>query len=284
MKIGITGSTGLVGRSVAASMTADGHKILRFVRRNTKNPDEISWSPDLGELDREELAGLDVVVHLAGENVASGRWTTARKRRILESRVKGTALLAEAMAAAPDRPALLIQASAIGACAESGFLFDVCQAWEAASQPAEVAGVRVVRLRFGVILSRHGGALKKMLPPFRLGLGGRLGSGRQWMSWISLRDTVGAIRFSLAQGSVEGAYNTVSPNPVRNVEFTRELARALHRPAPFPVPAFVLRAALGEMADEMLLSGVRADADKLIEAGFEFQDPLLAPFLREELS
>ncbi len=279
---------------LAPALTGAGHQVVRIVRR-APAPGEIRWDPAGAGLDPAALRGVTAVVHLAGENIADGRWTEARKRALLESRKLGTRLLAEAVARAPDGPRTLVSASAIGYYGErgdeelteasppgAGFLPEVCVAWEAATGPAADAGVRVVRVRTGLVLTKAGGLLQRMLLPFRLGLGGRLGSGRQWMSWISAADLIGVYLHAL-QGDVSGPVNAVAPGAVRNRDFTRVLGRALHRPAVIPVPAFALRLAFGEMADEAILASTRVVPVALEKSGYQFQFPELRPALSHHL-
>ncbi len=287
MKIVVAGASGLVGSALVPALRAQGHDVRRLVRRTPKVEDEISWDPARGELERERFAGTQVVINLAGENLAAGRWTSARRERILRSRIEATRTLVAAMAAADPKPAVLINASAVGfygdcgdeALTEAsargqGFLPDVCAAWEGEAARAAEWGARVVYLRFGVILAAKGGALAKMLPVFRLGLGGRLGSGRQWMSWISLADVVAAIGHAARDARAAGAINVVAPGAVTNRDFTQALGHVLRRPVVFPVPAWALRAALGRgMADEALLGSTRASPWRLGELGFTFQHP-----------
>jgi hypothetical protein len=294
----ITGSTGLVGTSLSAALEARGDQVRRLVRREARDPQrEIRWDPGAGQIDAAALDGIEAVVHLAGEGIADHRWTDEFKRKILESRQLGTQTLCDALAGLQNKPRVLVSASAIGYYGDrgeesvdessppgQGFLADVCQAWEAATQPARDAGIRVVNLRIGVVLSRDGGALAKMLTPFKLGAGGVIGSGRQVMSWIALDDLVSAILFALSNSSLAGPVNAVSPQPVTNREFTKTLGRELGRPTIFPMPAFAARLAFGEMADEMLLGGVRVEPRALAAAGFEFQYPQLEPALRHVLS
>jgi uncharacterized protein (TIGR01777 family) len=233
------------------------------------------------------VSGFDAVVHLAGESIV-GRWTDAKKRRVRESRVQGTRNLAEALAAAPQRPHVFISASAIGyygdrgeemlreeSSSGSGFLPDVCREWESAAEPATKAGIRTAQMRFGVVLSASGGALKKMLPPFRMGVGGNIGSGRQWMSWIDIDDVVGAIQHVITNETLRGPVNVIGPNPARNAEFTKTLASVLSRPAILPMPAFAARLAFGQMADELLLASQRVEAAKLLSSGYVFHRPVL---------
>jgi uncharacterized protein (TIGR01777 family) len=257
---------------------------------------EIFFDPLAGRIDGDKLEGLDAIVHLAGENIAGGSWSRERKQRIRSSRVDGTRLIAETLAGLERPPRTLIQASAIGFYGDrgdekldetspqgSGFLADLSVEWEGATNPAVDAGVRVVLLRIGIVLSRAGGALPKMLRPFKLGLGGKLGRGRQFMSWIALRDLIDLINFCLGEPTLVGPVNAVAPTPVRNEEFTRVLAALLHRPAFMTAPAAALRLALGEMADEMLLSSARISPHRAEQAGFHFRLPDLESALRFEL-
>jgi len=256
--------------------------------------DEISWNPAQA-LPPEQVAGFDVVIHLAGETIV-GRWNAAKKARIRDSRVQGTRNLVEGLLNATQRPRVFVCASAIGyygnrgdetlredSPSSSDFLAEVCREWETATQPATNAGIRTVNTRFGVILSRDGGALPKMLPPFRMGVGGRIGNGRQWMSWVHVADVVGAIEHALDNPSVTGPVNVVGPNPAMNAEFTRTLARALHRPAIFPMPAFAARLAFGEMGDALLLASQRVEPAKLVESGYQFRFPRLESALENIL-
>jgi len=283
MRVAVTGSGGLVGSALLPYLSAGGHEARGVPRAGL-------------DFDAAALDGADAVVHLAGESIASGRWTPGKKERIQESRVKGTRRLAEHLARMDRPPRVLVCASAIGwygdrgdetldeeSAPGRGFLADVCRAWEAAADPARERGIRVVHLRFGIVLSPRGGALRSMLFPFRLGLGGRLGSGRQHMSWISIDDALGVIRASLADGSLAGAVNAVSPNPVTNREWTRTLARVLRRPALLPVPAFAARAAFGEVADALLLASTRVLPRRLMDARFRFRDLDLETCLRRLL-
>lgn len=296
MKVAISGASGLVGRALGDSLRRDGHRVLRLVRRPSASPDAIYWQPTGDDIDRDRLEGLDAVVHLAGESIAGGRWTAERKRRIKDSRVYGTRLLANTLAGLERRPRVLVSASAVGYYGDRGdelldeeappgdlFLSTVCQAWEAVADPARDAGIRVVHPRLGMVLAREGGALDKMLLPFRLGLGGRIGDGRQWVSWITRDDLVGVLRH-LIDGELAGPVNAVSPHPVRFADFASGLGRVLHRPAILPLPAPVARLALGEMADELLLPSLRADASRLVASGFGFRHPHLEPALRELLA
>ena len=254
----------------------------------------MAWDPGQA-LPPESVSGFDAVIHLAGESIV-GRWTDAKKARIRDSRVSGTSNLAAALAKAPKRPRVLISGSAIGyygdrgeevlredSAAGKGFLADVCQAWEAATKPAADAGIRTVRIRIGVVLSKAGGALPKMLFPFRMGMGGNMGSGRQWWSWIDVQDLVGAIHLILKSDLLQGPVNLVAPRPVTNAEFTRTLASALSRPAIFPMPAFAARLAFGQMADELLLASQRVEPTKLVATGYPFQSPDLRKALENVL-
>ena len=297
MKILVTGASGLVGSSLVPYLTSKGHEVARLVRsRPQSGSAEIEWNPESGVTDPARLEGFDAVVHLAGENISEGRWTDDKKRRIRESRVKGTRVLAESLAQLAQPPRTLISASAIGFYGNRGdevlneqsasgndFLAEVCREWELATRPAAERQIRVANLRFGVILSREGGALAKMLTPFKLGVGGRVGSGRQYMSWITLDDTVGAIYHALMQEDVRGPVNVVAPRPVTNAEFTKTLGQVLSRPTLLPAPVFALRLAFGEMADALLLSSMRVEPQRLKETGYSFQHPELEGALRHVL-
>jgi uncharacterized protein len=296
--VAVSGSTGLIGTALVESLRRDGHRIRRITRSQTGSRSEhIAWNPDTETLDPKALAGVDAIVHLAGENVGE-RWTEEKKRKIRDSRVKGTRLLAAAAAQVDPSPKVMVSASAVGIYGDRGdeilseaspegpatdFLAQVGRVWEAAAEPAERHGIRVVKLRFGVVLTPEGGALRRMLPPFRLGVGGKLGSGRQWMSWVALSDVVDAIRFALFDTGLSGPANVVAPEPVTNAEFTRTLGSVLGRPTLFTVPAPALRLAFGEMADGTLLASQRAVPQRLQQAGFEFQHPRLEEALRAEL-
>jgi uncharacterized protein (TIGR01777 family) len=298
MIIAITGSSGLVGTALTDALVAEGHQVRPIVRRGGKNPQqEIRWDPLAGTMDAARFNDVDAVVHLAGEGVASHRWTKAVKDRIRDSRAKGTRLLCETLASLAVKPSVLVSASAVGYYGNRGnelldessppgrgFLADVCQQWEAATTPARDANIRVVNLRIGVVLSSKGGALARMVTPFRLGLGGVLGSGNQYVSWITLDDLVLAIVFALHGSALCGPVNATSPQPVTNRELTQTLGRVLRRPTVLPMPAFAARLAFGEMADEMFLTGNRALPRVLHSAGFSFQHPQLEPALRHVLS
>jgi len=283
MYIAVTGSSGLIGSALVRFLTKGGHRVTRLVRRSPVGSDEVQWDSGEGVQDLSRLEGVDAVVHLAGENIASGRWTSRRKAEIRRSRVEGTRRLCESLARLARPPKVLVSASAIGFYGDrrdeilredtppgTDFLAGVCREWEAATEAASRAGVRVVQVRFGVILSPAGGALKKMLLPFKLGMGGRIGNGAQFMSWITLDDAVGATNHALITGSLVGPVNAVAPAPVTNSEFTRTLARVLRRPALAPMPAFAARLAFGELADALLLSSARVIPTKLEGSGYRF--------------
>ena len=284
MKVLLSGSHGLVGKALITRLEANRHEIFRLVRHAPSSESEIEWSPDRYSIAISRLEGFDAVIHLAGESIAEGRWTDEKKQRIRESRVKGTKLLSDALANLSRPPKTLIAASAIGfygnrgdeilretSAPGQGFLPEVCVAWEKATELAMEKGIRVVNTRFGIILSKEGGALAKMLPPFRMGVGGRIGSGRQWMSWIALNDVVEGLHYVLTNESLSGPVNFVAPKPVTNAELTKTLGRVLSRPTFFPVPAFAARLALGEMADALLLSSQRVEPARLKDANYTFR-------------
>jgi uncharacterized protein (TIGR01777 family) len=284
VQIAITGSTGLIGKALVRALRDEGLTVIRLMRRPAAAEDEVRWDP-FGEVDSAALEGVDAVVHLAGAGIGDHRWTESYKRQVRDSRVEGTRTLARALAGLDRRPAVFVSGSAVGyygdtgdvAVDESGpsgegFLAELCRDWEAAAQPAVDAGIRVVHPRTGLVLSREGGLLGKVLPLFRLGLGGRLGSGRQWMSWITVADQVAALRFLIHDG-LSGPVNLTAPEPVTNSAFTAAVGRAVHRPAPFIVPAPALRLALGEFADEGALVSQRVLPDRLAKAGFTFRHP-----------
>lgn len=281
MRIMISGLSGLIGSALQENMKAGGHSVIGLPR-TYKDP--------------IDFTDVDAVVHLAGEGIAEGRWTTAKKRRIEDSRVNGTRQLAEQLARSEPKPSAFVCASAIGfygsrdnelldenSPAGNGFLPEVCKKWEAAARPAEEAGIRTIHIRTGIVLGKKGGALKKMLPPFKMGAGGILGSGRQYMSWISLDDEVKAIRFLIDTETISGAVNLVAPNPVTNHEFTKVLGKILHRPSIFPMPAFAVRLLFGEMGEALLLGSSRVAPKKLIDAGYEFCHAHLQPALEDIL-
>jgi uncharacterized protein (TIGR01777 family) len=288
MRILVSGSTGLIGTALVEHLLGLGHQVGRLVRGDMREPGDVRWNP--GELLAPEvLANVDAIVNLSGANVGS-RWSAASKRKILDSRVKSTRTLAEAvsMAQSAGRTVTLISASAIGYYGSRGdevlteeskpgvgFLAEVCQTWEQAADPARQAGARVVHPRIGLVLSQNGGALGKMLPAFKAGVAGRMGSGRQYWSWISHRDVVGAITYALTNVDLSGPVNLVAPNPVSNAEFTKTLAHALHRPAVVPMPATAVRLAFGEMGEQTILASQRVQPKRLLESGYQFQDPEL---------
>ncbi|HSF33952.1 MAG TPA: TIGR01777 family oxidoreductase [Candidatus Tectomicrobia bacterium] len=296
MNVLVTGASGLVGSALVPVLGAAGHDVTRLVRSQPKPGERVAhWDPMAGTIDVSALQGVEAVVHLAGENIAE-RWTAVKKAKIRDSRVKGTQVLCEALIGLAPLPKVLVSASAIGYYGDRGaevltedsapgssFLAEVCRAWEAATEPAQQRGIRVVRLRFGVVLSAAGGALAKMLPPFRLGLGGVLGSGRQYMSWIALDDAVAAIHHALVTDSLQGPTNAVAPQPVTNQEFTETLGKVLGRPTILPMPAFAARLIFGEMADELLLASARVQPAKLQAAGYRFRYPELEQAFRHVL-
>lgn len=289
MRIAITGASGLIGTALAASLRSDGHHVVALVRRPATGPDEAFWDPDSHRLDPTSLSNVDGVVHLAGAGIGDRRWTSSYQAALLRSRVEGTGTISEAISRAEPRPRVLLSASAIGYYGDTGdravdersgpgsdFLAEVCVAWEGATAAAEAAGTRVVRLRTGLVCSPRGGFLGRQLPLFRLGLGGRLGSGRQYWSWISLHDQVRAIRFLLEDEmgqSLHGPVNLTGPDPVTNAEFTGALGRAVHRPTVAPVPAVALRIVLGKFAPVGVLAGQRVMPRALESAGFIWQHP-----------
>jgi uncharacterized protein len=297
MKILVTGSTGLVGTALVSALARDGNTVCRLVRPQSKSTAsskdgfDVAWNPATGELGGAGV-GADAVVNLAGASIAEGRWTKERKELLRTSRIDTTRTLVNALAKMSARPRVLVSASAIGYYGDRGdellteeskagadFLAGLAQEWEAEARKAEALGIRVVIARFGIILAKQGGALPKMLLPFKFGAGGKLGSGKQWMSWVTLADTLGILKFALENSSVRGVVNVVVPQPLQNAEFTKVLAKALHRPALFPAPAFALRLALGEMADALLLSSQRVVPQRLQQLGFRFQHADLASAL-----
>jgi uncharacterized protein len=286
-KVLISGASGLIGWALLRSFESRGDHASRLVRHPAQRPEELQWDP-VREVPPNLLSGFDIVIHLSGESVA-GRWTKEGKRRIRESRVVSTQNLSRALARAAQKPHKFLCASAIGYYGNrgdevlteesepgTGFLPEVCREWETATQAALEAGIRVMNLRFGIVLSRHSGALKQMLLPFRLGLGGRIGSGRQWWSWIHIDDVVSAVHHIVATHSLAGPVNMTAPNPVTNADFTRALASALRRPAIFPVPALAVELAFGEFAQEGLLASARVIPTRLLDCGFKFQYPELS--------
>ena len=295
MRILVTGSTGLVGSALIPALEAEGYEVVRLVRSQPV-AGEVRWDPAQGSIDVGALEGLDGVVHLAGESISDGRWTDEKKKRIRDSRVEGTKILSEALASLDSPPKVLVSSSAIGFYGSRGdeilteqsasgdeFLSEVCREWEIATRAAAEKGMRVVNLRFGVILSEKGGALAKMLTPFKLGVGGKVGDGSQYMSWIDLEDAVRIIIFALKDDALRGPVNVVAPCPVTNEEFTRAMGDVLSRPTILPVPAFAARLAFGEMADALLLSSARVEPARLKEAGYVFKYPQLEDSLRHNL-
>lgn len=297
MRILIAGATGLVGTALAEELRADGHAVGQLVRPGgTARAGDVRWDPVSGSVDVAGMEGADVVVCLSGAGIGDGRWTPERKKVLRSSRVDATRVLVESLAQMKRKPRVFVAASAIGYYGDRGdeiltessaagndFLALLARDWEAEAMRAESSGIRTVIVRFGVILSAKGGALPRMLTPFKLGAGGRLGSGKQWMSWVALEDVVGIIRAAIANEDIRGPVNMVAPNPVRNVEFTRALASALHRPAIFPAPAFVLRVVLGEMADGLLLSSQRVRPERMMAAGYDYRMADLDAALRNIL-
>ncbi|HAA52676.1 MAG TPA: TIGR01777 family protein [Planctomycetaceae bacterium] len=297
----ISGASGMVGQALCASLESDGHQVIRLVR----NPSQLSetgtvlWSPVDQAIDGDTLKShgrLDAVVHLAGEGIAAARWSTTQKARIRDSRIVGTRLLANTIAGLPEPPGTLVSASAIGFYGDRGddwveesdqpgdmFLSDLCRDWESETDPARQAGIRVVNHRIGVVLSNTGGALQKMLLPFKLGFGGRVGSGKQFWSWITLDDLVASIRHVIDTESIAGPVNAVTPTPATNLQFTRTLGKVLVRPTLFPLPAFIARVMLGEMADELLLASARVRPGVLEQTGFAWSHPELDGALRHAL-
>jgi len=300
LNIALSGSSGFIGSALRNALEARGDRVLRLLRPGAASSHggaEIPWDPERGTIDLQALEGLDAVVHLAGEGIADHRWSEAQKARIKESRARGTKLLAETLSRLSNKPASFVSASAIGIYGDRGatpideqappgddFLSEVCVAWEQAAQPAEAAGIRVVHARFGIVLDPEGGALAKLLTPFRLGIGGKLGSGQQYMSWVSRADTVRALLHVLDTQSLRGPVNVTAPMPVTNAQLTEALGRALHRPTIFSVPGFAARALLGEMAQVALLVGARVLPRALLDSGFSFQHAMLDPYLRQALT
>ena len=297
MKILITGASGLIGQALSKELTARGHTTVAAVRRSPRRNDEVQWDPQSGVMAREAFQGIDAVVHLAGAGIGDKRWTDSYKMEILESRTRGTRLLAETMASLEVKPSVFLSGSAIGiygvrddeelteqSSIGSGFLADVCRDWEAAAAPATQAGIRTVLLRTGIVLSPKGGALKKQLPLFKLGLGGKFGNGKQWQSWISITDEVNAI-IHLLTSSVSGPVNLTAPQPVTNSDFTRTLASVVSRPAIVPIPSFGPKLLLGgELANALLFTGQRVVPSVLSNDGFQFAHPTLESALRALLN
>jgi uncharacterized protein len=294
MRVAITGASGLVGTAMVTALKSDGHRAVRLVRPGgTALADDVRWDPGADELGAAALEGCDAIVNLAGASIGEGRWSETRKKILRDSRIHSTRVLVSGLVKLTRRPRVLVSASAVGYYGDRGdeilseasgpgndFLAQLASEWEAEAQKAEACGIRAVILRFGVILSAEGGALPRMLTPFRMGVGGRLGSGKQWMSWLTLGEAVDLIRHAIENDNLRGPVNAVSPNAIRNAEFTRILAHVLHRPALFPAPAFALRLTLGEMADALLLSSQRAAPRKLEAEGYSFRNADLEGALR----
>jgi uncharacterized protein len=298
LRVLVTGSTGFVGSALVPFLAAGGHRVTRLVRTlPRRGRDEIQWGPEAGFVDAARLEGLDGVIHLAGESIATSRWTAEKKAMIRDSRVNGTRLLCDALAGLKQPPKVLVCASAIGYYGDrgdellteesapgTGFLAEVCREWEAATQSVEQKGIRVVRLRFGMVLSPTGGAMAKLLPPFKKGLGGVLGTGRQYLSWIALDDLVDVIAHALTTETLQGPVNAVAPNPVTNREFTRTLGRVIGRFTLFPMPVVAVRLIFGELADELLLASQRVQPTRLLATEHRFQYPDLEGALRHLLA
>ena len=295
VRIVVSGASGFIGSALVPSFEAAGHEVVRLVRREASGTSEVSWNPAAGELDAAALGVVDAIVNLSGATIEK-RWTAARQREIMDSRVDTTSLLARTAAALEPRPSVFLCAGGAGIYGDrgdevlteesssgAGFLADVCRAWEAAADPARAAGIRVVTFRHGIVLARGGGALARLLTPFRLGVGGRIGSGRQWWTWVGMPDVVAAYAFAL-EGDLSGAVNLCAPNPVTNEQLTHALGRALRRPTVLPLPAFAARLAFGEMADELLLGGQRALPARLLDGGFDFTAPTIDDGLAQALT
>ncbi len=294
MKVAVSGASGLIGSALVPALRTAGHEVVTLVRREPAGSDEIAWDPSVGTIDTAALTGVDAFVSLSGANL-DRRWTASQKAEILESRVRTTDLLARTAAALDPRPSAFVSVGGTGIYGDrgdevlteaselgSGFLAGVVRAKEAAAEPAREAGIRVVDFRQGIVLTRRGGALARMLTPFRLGLGGRVGSGRQWWSWVALDDSVAGFRFAL-ESDVEGRVNLTSPNPAPNAHFVKALGHALHRPTVFPLPEFAVKAAFGEKGEAILLEGQRVLPARLLEAGFTFRYPELDAALERAL-
>ncbi|HEX9725949.1 MAG TPA: TIGR01777 family oxidoreductase [Vicinamibacteria bacterium] len=298
MKIAVTGATGLIGSALSEKLRKEGNEVLVLSRRKGLSSPYtvVPWDPKGGELDARPLEGIDAMVHLAGESIAK-RWTPAQKERIRASRVEGTRLLVDGLRRLSKRPSVMVGSSAVGFYGNrgdedldetsgpgTGYLTEVCQAWEAETARASELGMRVVSLRTGIVLSTKGGALAQMLPPFKLGLGGPVGSGKQWMSWIHIDDVVGGFRFALQQANLSGVANLTAPEPARNADFTKALGRALGRPAFLPAPGFALKLVFGEMAQDLLLDGQKVLPRRLESVGYRFQHTNLDEALSDVLS
>jgi uncharacterized protein (TIGR01777 family) len=296
MKVLVTGATGLVGSELVPFLTGQGHEVFRLTRSAPREARDIVWDPSRHEIPRGRIDGTDVVVHLAGENIAGQRWNEKFKQELRSSRVDATKLLCETLLKLEKKPKTLLCASAVGfygdrgtdwlnetSVAGTGFLPDLCRDWEAACKPAQDAGIRVIQMRFGIILSPKGGPLAKMRTPFSMGMGGVVGSGNQYWSWISIDDVVGAIKFFIDQEKLSGPVNVTAPCPVTNYDFTKTLGAVLHRPTMVPMPALAARFAFGEMADALLLASARVMPNRLSESGYRFQYPTLETALKHHL-
>ena len=295
MKVAVTGSSGLIGSSLVSFLSEKSVTVSKILRENTKD-DDISWKPEDGDWDSAFTGGVDGIVHLAGENIASGKWTRKKKEKIRNSRIEGTTRLCEHILKLPTPPSVLVCASAIGyygnrgveflnegSSRGSGFLPDVCLGWEEAAESVSKAGIRVVNVRFGIVLSKDGGALAKMMTPFKIGMGGKIGSGTQYMSWIAMDDVTSAIYHTLITESLKGPVNVTAPNPVTNKEFTNTLGEVLKRPAVVPIPAFAAKLAFGEMANDLLLASTKVAPKRLSDSGYKFQYPELENALKHVL-
>ncbi len=296
MDVLVSGSTGLIGTALVPALEEEGHRVVRLVRSGGGGQDVVRWDPSAGTIEAERLEGIDAVVHLAGESIAEGRWTPQKKARIMDSRKQGTGLLARTLAGLGTPPRVMVSTSAIGYYGDRGnellretsgpgdlFLSRVCVEWERAADPAREAGIRVVHPRIGIVLSTKGGALGQTLPIFKLGLGGKIGSGRQYWSWVSIDDVVGAMIRAIETDSLEGPVNVVAPDAPTNAEYTKVLGRVVNRPTIFPLPAPAARLMLGEVADELLLPSARVEPAKLKETGYQFRHPELEGAFRHLL-
>ena len=295
MKVAVTGSSGLIGSSLVSYLSKKDIVVSKILRENPED-DDISWKPEDGDWDSAFTGGVDGIVHLAGENIASGKWTRKKKEKIRNSRIEGTTRLCEHILKLPTPPSVLVCASAIGyygnrgveflnegSSRGSGFLPDVCLGWEEAAESVSKAGIRVVNVRFGIVLSKDGGALAKMMTPFKIGMGGKIGSGTQYMSWVAMDDVTGAIYHTLTTDSLKGPVNVTAPNPVTNKEFTNTLGEVLKRPAVVPIPAFAAKLAFGEMANDLLLASTKVAPKRLSDSGYKFQYPELENALKHVL-
>lgn len=295
MKVVVSGASGLIGSELVPALRASGHEVIRLVRREVVGVDEVAWNPATGSLDAHLLEGVDAIVNLSGENIGQ-RWTASRKREILDSRLAATGLLAQTAVTLDPRPSVFVSAGGVGVYGDrgdeivteestlgTGFEADVVRAWEAAAAPARDAGIRVVNFRQGMVLAKEGGALARMLLPFKLGVGGRVGSGKQWWTWVAIDDVTAAYGFVLGH-EIDGVVNLAAPNPVTNAQFADALGKALGRPTILPTPAFAIRALFGEMGEDVLLCGRRALPARLIEAGFDFSAPTIETALSHVLT